>query len=79
MRSGIFADLQYGIRQLRLNPGFALTAAITLALGIGTNIALFSVIRNVLLRRCPIVIPKGSCGSGWTTAICSCARTGPPG
>src|SRR5262245_7941859 len=52
------ADLRYGLRQLRLNPGFAATAIATLALGIGANIALFSVTRNVLLKPLPYREPE---------------------
>jgi predicted permease len=49
----IVQDLQYGFRQLRRNPGFTAIAVITLALGIGTATAMFSVIDNVLLRPFP--------------------------
>src|SRR5260221_14309960 len=56
--AGLLAHLRYGLRQLRLNPGFASTAVVTLALGIGANIALFSVIRNVLLKPLPFREPE---------------------
>src|ERR1700723_1688269 len=49
----LFQDLQYGFRQLRNAPVFALTAILTLALGIGINAAMFSVVDQVLLRSMP--------------------------
>ena len=56
--SNLLQDLRYGLRLLRLNPGFTAIVVLSLALGTGANTAIFQLIDSLRLRTLPVAHPE---------------------
>jgi len=66
----ILRDVHYSLRKLRRSPGFACVVVLTLALGLGANTAIFSLVQGILLRSLPVADPAGLYRIGDRTHCC---------
>src|SRR5579871_5519860 len=58
MLDSVFTDVRIALRQLRKSKGFTATAVVTLALGLGANTAIFTLVHAVMLRTLPVAAPE---------------------
>jgi macrolide transport system ATP-binding/permease protein len=75
MIANLIGDVLYSLRQLRKTPGFTMTAVLTLALGIGANTAIFTLVHAVLLKNLPVVDPKSLVRLGDKEDCCNMSLT----
>src|SRR5687767_12651963 len=69
MLDALWRDIRYAARSLGRTPAFTATALVTLALGIGANTAIFSLVNAVMLRTLPVRAPEELVFIGWRNPL----------
>jgi len=69
--STVVQDIRYAFRQMRLSPGFTLTAILTLAIGIGATTGIFTLIHSIMLKSLPVAEPSQLFRIGDTDECCT--------